>query len=492
MKFVFKPAPNNRQKKSTQKIMLELTLGLLVVYAFALYKSFALGSAYGINAILLLVTSVAVAIITEVIYALITKQEPLGFLRTSFPWGTAIILTLMVPVNTSLYAIGVSTFVAIFFAKLVFGGFGQNIFNPAAIGRATIFASFTGAISADLVTGATPTASMASAGWTMSNETFNGFVENFGGMSNMFVGNYAGSLGETSALIILLVGLVLAIRNVIDWRVPVSYLLALFLGAWVIALVQGMGIWYPLFHVLTGGAIFGAVFMMTDPVTNPTTATGRTIFAIGCAIITLLIRVLANLPEGVLYSILLMNMLTPAIDKALDGQQIKRMKKNAIILASISIIGLVCIFGAATTLVAKEVTVNDDTQGTNLNLGSTINISDDFSRFDAQVEVASDGVYNVRSKGYGLIDPEGHASESETTYARNEFEIKITNGAVESVVFKTFGDTEGIGDQCTNQEYLDLYKDLTLDSSVDTITNATWTSKSIAASVQAALNAANE
>lgn len=127
-----------------------------------------------------------------------------------------------------------------------------------------------------------------------------------------------------------------------------------------------------------------------------------------------------------------------------------------------------------------------------LQTGNPQSLSGDYTRFDAQVEVVSEGVFSVRTKGYGLIDPEGHASESDTTYARNEFEIKITEGAVESIEFKTFGDTPGFGDKANNEDYLAMFNGATLESDVDVVTSATWTSKSVIASVQAALNAANE
>ena len=144
----------------------------------------------------------------------------------------------------------------------------------------------------------------------------------------MFVGLYPGAIGETSALVILVVGVILAIRKVIDWRVPATYLITLFVLAAGVGLMHGAPISYALFHLLTGGAMFGAVFMMTDPVTNPTSAAGRIMFAVGCAVITIVLRLRSNLPEGVMYSILIMNMLTPLIESLTDGQQIKMKSKN--------------------------------------------------------------------------------------------------------------------------------------------------------------------
>jgi Na+-translocating ferredoxin:NAD+ oxidoreductase subunit D len=202
----------------------------------------------------------------------------------------------MVPIATSYFALGFGTFFAIFFGKLVFGGFGQNIFNPAAAGRAAMLASFAGAAVTDITTSATPTASIAQLGWMIDKpEAVTKFLDQFGGLQSMFLGLYPGALGETSKVLILVVMVFLIIRKVIDWRIPVFYLSTVFVLASLIAVSKGMGFWYPLFHLSTGGLVFGAVFMATDPVTNPTSASGRTLFAIGLGILTVLIRVKANL-----------------------------------------------------------------------------------------------------------------------------------------------------------------------------------------------------
>ena len=503
MKFTFKPSPNYHNGQTTQKIMIELSLGLLVVYAFSLYYYFTeFGADYGIRVLGLLAVAIVTASVTEIIWFACTKKNIMKGLQGSFPFVTAIILTLMVPVNTSYYALAISTFIAIFFGKLVFGGFGQNIFNPAAVGRAVLLSSFAGSVALDFATGPTPTGAMASAGWmTSSQAAFDTFVANFGGMQNMFIGLYPGSLGETSALIIILVGIYLAIRKVIDWRVPVTYIGTMFVLTFMLGAMHGQGLYYPLFHVLSGGALFGAVFMMTDPVTNPTSATGRIIFAMGCAIITVVIRIKANLPEGVLYSILLMNMLTPAIEKLTDGQQIKMMKKNITSITLVGIAGVVAVALCSSSVVAKDLAV-DEAVGNEpvevaISTGKPVALDADFAQFDAQAEETADGVYTVKVKGYGLIDPEGHAGESGHDYARNVYEVTIDkeNQKVSSVKLVTFGDTEGIGDSGASEEYLELFKDLStadLTQEVDTVTAATWTSKSVVAAVQAAINAANE
>ena len=357
MKFTFKPSPNYRQPQSTQKIMLELSLGLLVVFGFSVvYYAMAYGASYAVRALLLMAVSLICGVGTEVVWCVVLKKNIKEHLQSSFPWVTAIILTLMCRIDISAYALGVSTIMAIFFGKLVFGGFGQNLFNPAAVGRAIIFASFTGSVAADLITSATPTTAIAGHSWLLAipnsistvcatSSSCSSALVAAPTLLELVFGTYAGAMGETSLLLIVLVGAYLAIREVIDWRVPVTYMTTLFVLATVYGLMFGQPLTYGLYHLALGGAAFGAVFMMTDPVTNPTSAAGRIVFAMGCAILTLMIRVKANLPEGVLYSILLMNMMSPAIEKLMDGNQIKTEKRNWMI------VGIVAVVGVAATVI---------------------------------------------------------------------------------------------------------------------------------------------
>ena len=370
MKFKFSTSPNYQNPRTIQMIMRDLTIGLLIVYAFALIKYFNLGSAYGIHVILMLllaeVTSFAIELIYYKIFKATLKQTIKEYINTSFPWITPLILVLMCPANATYYAIFISTMVAVVFAKMLFGGFGQNIFNPAAVGRAIFFTVATNT-TANLVTGATPTASFASFGWVMNFQTFEEFIGNYHGLLNMFVGNYYGALGETSALVMIIIGIFLSVRKVIDWHVPVVYLATIFVGSSIIALNHGMGIYYPIFNLLTGGAVFGAVFMLTDPVTNPTTRAGRVLFALLAGVITLLIRVKANLPEGVLYSILIVNMFVPVIDDVFAGNQLDKKASYIKTIVITAVVSVLIIFAVSTSLDAKEGTM-PETASTNVSL----------------------------------------------------------------------------------------------------------------------------
>lgn len=278
MKFTFHVSPSIKNTLSTQRIMAELTLSLCVVFVVAcVYYGVAFGANVALQAVLLLACSLITTLVCECIFAKIMKKEIKGFLKNSFGWVTAIIITLMVPVTMTPYAVVVATAFAIVFGKLLFGGFGQNIFNPAAVGRAVIFAAFTG-VSTNIITSATPTTVMATTyHWLPSNASvLDTFLDQFGGFSGLALGTYAGAIGETFTILILIIGVILSIRQIIDWRVPVVYLGTIFVLTAIVALLAGVEsyngvpgfIWYPVLHLVTGGVVFGGVFMLTDPVTR--------------------------------------------------------------------------------------------------------------------------------------------------------------------------------------------------------------------------------
>lgn len=494
MKFTFKVSPNLRQKQSTQKIMLELMIGLLIVFAFSLvYYQQAYGVHYTLQAIKLMVLSILVALITESVWAFFMKKEKAftftylkTYLGSSFGWISAMILTLMCPISIRPYALGVSTFIAIFFGKLLFGGFGNNIFNPAALGRAIIFATFLSATT-DVVTAVTPTTIMANDfNWLVSSpEMIQKMMHELGGFGTLFIGWYPGAIGETSVLVIGLVGIYLAIRKVIDYRMPLLYLGSIFVLAMCIALFKNVAsynglpgfIWYPLVHVLSGGVAFGAVFMLTDPVTTPTSAQGRCIFALGAAIITVLIRIKANLPEGCLYSILMMNMLSPMIEKGLQGKQLVVRKKARIIFSVIAIIGIGSVLLASSAIEAKQpdpkvfISTKDE----------------DVNKLKAHIDSKKDNgdgttSFQVSAQGYASInDPDVY----------NTFVIKVNmkDKTIASIKPTVINDTKHQGDKIDNPAFLDQFKGLRLDENVkveknDAVARATFSSESALRAVE--------
>lgn len=360
MKFKFHVSPNLQSPATTQHIMRDLTIGLLIVYLFGVgYYCIDWGFDYGMQAVILLACSLVTCFVCEAVFAKIKKLDIKDVITHSFGWVTCLILVMMCPITITPYAVIIATFFAIVVGRLVFGGFGNNIFNPAAVGRAVIFASFSGAAT-NLATGATPTGVLATTfKWLPGTEaSLQSFLDYCGGFKSLFLGLYPGAIGETCTLLILLVGVFLIVRNVIDWRVPVFYLGTIFVITMIVALLEGIEsyhgvpgwLWYPALHLLTGGVVFGAVFMLTDPVTMPTVPSGRIFFAMMAAVITVLIRMKGNYPEGCLYSILIMNCFTPMIEQALDAPQLKQMKKAWVLIACAAVLGIGTAFYASSTI----------------------------------------------------------------------------------------------------------------------------------------------
>ena len=493
MKFIYKPAPNYRDKKSTQSIMMDVTIALLMVAIFAIgYYYVQYGLAYSIRIVSLILVAVTSSVITEVIWSLVMKKKVTEFLSTSFPWVTGLILALMCQVSTSYFALIIGSIFAILFGKLLFGGFGHNIFNPAAVGRAIMMSSFASAVAVDFVTSATPTTTMNSYGWLITDSALGTtFLSNFGGLSGLFFVTYAGAIGETSTLAILIAGVYLVFRKAIDWRIPIIYLGSIFAMASLVMVSKQTVIWYPLFHLLTGGVMFGAVFMLTDPVTSPTSMSGRIIFAIGCAIITMVIRLKANLPEGVLFSILLMNMLTPMIESLTDGQQINHRNSNIRSIAVISVVGLALIFVISTLINPIDpnaVVTPVEPEAKQISMTDT--------KLDAyQGEIISSEVngdettYLVSMPGYGVL----YSTDDYYTYTNNEFSIVVNTieKKLVSVAYVTFGDTPKIGDKTNDEEYLKTFIDIDLTDTqqdVDLVSGATYSSMSVVAAIRLVMN----
>lgn len=223
---------------------------------------------------------------------------------------TGLLLALTLPPDFSLVHTAVGAAVAMSLGKHIFGGLGHNIFNPALVGRAFLQAAFPSAMTTwavpqfavDALTGATPLAAAKFEGLPF-------------GLVEMWVGNTGGTIGETSALAILLGGSLLILLKIVNWRIPAAVLGGVLVSSgvlWVTDLAVAMS---PLYHLLGGGLLFGAFFMATDWTTSPLTARGMVIFGAGIGILVVFIRAFGGLPEGVMYSILLMNALVPLINR---------------------------------------------------------------------------------------------------------------------------------------------------------------------------------
>jgi Na+-translocating ferredoxin:NAD+ oxidoreductase subunit D len=503
MKFSFRPSPNNRSTQTTQSVMLDVTLAMSAILAFAMFYYFVYeGIEYGIHLVLMLVTSLVVAIGTEAVWAWFYKKPVFKHLNTSFPWVISLIYIGTMGINKPLFVVAISTFAGVFIGKLIFGGFGYNIFNPAGVARAVTAISFGGFITTqfdDIISGATAMQAMQRVGWVLPDNAVQAFLEPFGGLTNLTLGLYPSSIGETSAVLIALAGVYLVWRKVIDWKVPVTFIGSIFIFTSAIALIQGMGIWYPIFHVVSGGAMFAAVFMLTDPVTTPSSSVGRILYAIGVAFFVVLIRIKANLPEGVVYGILFMNMLSPLLDTITDGWTHRMVKKYVIQMASLFVVALITLSMVSTTIAyqAPSQAEPEPGPGVVVNLGDRVNIFDE-EVIESVVELQSSSAEGdvltlvISAKGYALL-----FSDYEEDPQPNVFEIKINtaNQTIVSVAYVSFADTKNIGDKTDTATFLEQFEGLSLvddEAGVDVVTSATVTSISVIRAVRYAIELALE
>lgn len=289
-KLIVSPSPHMRSGMTTQKIMLNVIIALCPAVI-------ASGIIFGLRAIFLILVCVATSLVWETLFNIVTKKP--NTISDLSAVVTGILLAFNLPPSLPFWMAAIGTFVAIVIVKCLFGGLGQNFANPAIVGRIVLMLSFTGAMTnwtlplalqtTDAVTGATPLVTQ--------NVKY----------LDLFLGMTGGCLGETCALALIIGGIYLIIRRIISPITPLFFLLTVE----VFSVVAGAD---PLYQILSGGVLLGAIFMATDYVTTPITFWGKVIFGIGCGIITCVIRFYASMAEGVSFSILIMNILTPYID----------------------------------------------------------------------------------------------------------------------------------------------------------------------------------
>ncbi len=279
---------------------------------------------FGLHSFLVIITCAFSAVFAEFVAQKLMKRTV--SISDGSAAVTGILLGLCLPPSIPLWIAVIGSIAAIIVGKQVFGGLGHNIFNPAHVGRAILTASWPAAMTAwtlpmavDAIASATPLALMKA----------QSFAE-LPSLTNMFLGNISGSIGETSALALLLGGGYLIWRGQIDWKIPASYLGTVAIITCFYGAINGLGIAFPIYHLFSGGLMIGAFFMATDWVTSPITKKGRIIFGIGLGILTVLIRLKGGLNEGVCYSILIMNMATPLIDRYSKARIFGKTRKEAI------------------------------------------------------------------------------------------------------------------------------------------------------------------
>ncbi len=299
-------SPHITKEQSIPDIMWSVNAVLLPAGLVAAYI-------FGIYSLLLILVCIATAVATE---ALIQRGRKVKVtISDGSAFMTGLLLAYNLPPRCPLWVGVVGSFFAITIAKQAFGGLGRNIFNPALAGRAFLVAAwpnhlttFTKPFVYDVVTQATPL-SMIKEGKA------NDLVDMGLSYWDLFLGNRGGSLGEVCILALLLGGLYLLYKRIITWQIPVSFILTVGIFTWVFGSKEGFFKGDFLFQILSGGLVLGAVYMATDYVTSPITKAGQLIFGICCGLLTSVIRVWGGYPEGVCYSILIMNAIVPLVDR---------------------------------------------------------------------------------------------------------------------------------------------------------------------------------
>jgi electron transport complex protein RnfD len=304
-KLRLSPAPHLRSGESIERIMYWVVIALLPALAWSIYV-------FGLPALKVILITTVTAVVVEYIIQRTQKM------RMSYLDGSAIItgllLAMNLPSSAPWWMCILGAVIAIGLGKMVFGGLGNNIFNPALVARVVLFISFPVQMThwplpfaTDAVSSATPLGVLGTSGALKAMETFP--------LMDMFLGRIGGCLGEVSALMLILGGLILLFKGYIKWDIPVSFIATTAIIVYIINLINpGQTASVP-FHLLSGGLMIGAIFMATDMVTSPLTTKGRLVFGFGCGLLTALIRVYGSFPEGVSFAILLMNAMTPTIDR---------------------------------------------------------------------------------------------------------------------------------------------------------------------------------
>ncbi|MFZ7120526.1 MAG: RnfABCDGE type electron transport complex subunit D [Eubacteriaceae bacterium] len=310
-KLTVSSSPHIRASHSTEKIMRDVVIALVPALIAGIYF-------FGMNAAILTVVCIISCVATEAIIQKLLKKE-----ITIKDWSavvTGMLIAFNLPITASWWLAVIGSIFAIAIVKQCFGGLGQNFINPALAARALLVASwptrmtssaFTWPQGADIVSGATPLALVKS-----------GAVDKLPSYMDLFMGNVAGCIGEVSVFALLLGGIYLIIRKVIHWRIPVVYIGTVL----IFSLIFGEDAVY---QILAGGLMLGAFFMATDYSSSPVTAKAQIIYALGCGVLTSVIRFWGGYPEGVSYSILLMNVATPLIERYARPKVYGKVKNNA-------------------------------------------------------------------------------------------------------------------------------------------------------------------
>ncbi len=317
-KFIVSSSPHIHRKETVSTIMLDVIIALLPATAFGIFY-------FGIRAALVLATAIISSVLAEYIYLkAMKKEQTVGDLSAVV---TGLLLGLNMPSTIPLWMVCIGSVFAIVLVKQLYGGIGKNFLNPALAARCFMIAAWAGAMTLYAEPFLGPDAISQATPLSVLNGVSEGVLPN---VSTAFYGNIPGCIGETSSLALILGGLYILIKRVISWRIPAVYLgtFALMSALFGNNIFDISTINFVLLELFCGGIMLGAIFMATDYTTTPTTKSGQIIFAIGCGLLTFIIRRFGGYPEGTSFAILLMNLLTPLIDRYTVPKSFGEVRKN--------------------------------------------------------------------------------------------------------------------------------------------------------------------
>ena len=324
------PSPHIHQGQSIPRIMYDVIIAMLPAFIFSIYV-------FGLGALVVTLIAVLSAVLFEfLITKHILKRDP--DILDGSAIVTGMLLAFNVPSNLSWWLVVLGSFVAIGIGKMSFGGLGNNPFNPALVGRVFLLISFPVHMTTwpvpfesrmtltDVVTGATPLSIIKDG--LKNNESLVSLIEQIPGSFELLIGRQPGSLGEMSALLLIVGFLYMLFRKVITWHIPVIIIGTMFVFSGALWLGNPGRFMDPVFHILSGGAMLGAIYMATDYVTSPMTIRGVVVYSIGIGVITILIRIFGAYPEGISFAILIMNAFVPLLNKYIKPSRFGERIKN--------------------------------------------------------------------------------------------------------------------------------------------------------------------
>jgi electron transport complex protein RnfD len=315
-KLIVSSSPHIRSKEDTSYVMKQVIIALVPAAIAAVYF-------FRLNALSVMFFCILGCVLSEFIYQKITKQE--STINDFSAVVTGLLLAFNVPASLPWWMCIIGSMFAIIVVKMIFGGIGNNFVNPALAARAFLLASFPVAMTSwtktgvnfvtsqnlDAVSTATPLSFLKLTSIESVSQGLNNLSQNYS-LNDMLLGNVGGCIGETSAILIVLGGLYLMYKGIIDYVIPTFYILTVFVLTFILG---GFNLNFAIYELLAGGLMLGGFFMLTDYTTSPMTKNGQIIYAVIAGILTTVIRLYGGYPEGVSYSILLVNVMTPLIDK---------------------------------------------------------------------------------------------------------------------------------------------------------------------------------